>query len=194
MKATSGISNYSCITVQLQNREYLGQHHETFTLKCGEQRSSDPWTSIKCQMLRPLISCFISGYSCEYPHKCKRSQFQAHTAGSPQSEPRVNPPAVLPEAAELHSLLELGTPVPAVTRTKQHHTGHRQSNASHQVSSCSLWGHSFTNLFTPHKHAPLCLSRSVLETFHLPVQTKALTLCSDKADSTQAEAVQTLMC
>lgn len=72
MKATSGISNHSCITVQL----YLGQYHETLTLKCGEQRAhhaecSNPWTSIKCQMLRPLISCFISGFNWECPHKLK---------------------------------------------------------------------------------------------------------------------------
>lgn len=63
MKATSGIANHSCITVQLQNREYLGRYHETLTLKCGEDRAdyagcSNPWTSIKCQMLRASYFMF----------------------------------------------------------------------------------------------------------------------------------------
>lgn len=98
MNATSGISNHSSTTVQLQNREYLGRYHETFTLKCGEQRSSDPWTSIKCQMLRPLISCFISGFSCEYPQKFKRPQFQAHAVAQllTITESHVNPPCSAP--------------------------------------------------------------------------------------------------
>lgn len=51
-----------------------------------------------CQILRPFISCFISGFRCECPHKCKRPQFQAQAVAQPLTTMRTTckPPCSAP--------------------------------------------------------------------------------------------------
>lgn len=171
--------------------EYLGQYYRTLTPKCGEHRAdhagcSNPWTSIKCQMLRPLISCFTSSFDCECPHKFKRTPFQAFTAAQLLTTTRIAC-AVHPEAAELQAVLELGTSIPAMTRTKEHHTaGHRQNNSSHELSSCLLWGQT-SQTFSNHINMPHSVHHlQCLKYFTFLCRARPWSLCSDKADSTQA--------
>lgn len=158
MKATSGISNHSCITVQLQNREYSGQYHKTFTQTWRTEGWPCLLSGAICSDLWFHISSQASTVNAHINLKQSRSKLtQQYSCSPPQSESHVNPPwSVL---WGCRTAVSSGTGYLNPSSDQYKGTSYSKTQAEQLIPwtlQLFIMRANSTNLFQPHKHAPLC--------------------------------------